>query len=49
MDDRAVSIVQAALAETRWLEVPCPVEYLPALARDILYALERAGLPVAAS
>ena len=47
MDDRAVETVQTALAETRWLPVPCPTEYLPALARDILWALEKAGMPVA--
>lgn len=46
MDDRAVSTVSQALAETSWLTVPCPVEYLPALARDILYALEKAGMAV---
>lgn len=46
IDDRAVSTVQTALAETRWLPVPCPTEYLPALARDVLWALEKAGMEV---
>ena len=46
MDERAVETVQTVLAETSWLSVPCPPEYLPALARDVLYALEKAGMAV---
>ena len=46
MNDNAISTVQAALAETSWLSVPCPVEYLPALARDVLYALGEADFAV---
>ena len=46
MDDNAVSTVQTALASTRWLSTPCPPEYFPALARDVLYALEKARMAV---
>lgn len=44
IDQRAVEVVCQTIAETSWLPTPCPVEYLPALARDILYDLERADL-----
>ena len=46
MSVTATEVVSKVLADTRWTATPFPAEYVPALAGDILWALEQAGFPV---
>lgn len=48
MDDNAVEVVSRALAGNRWSAHPFPVEYLPALAWDVLWALGQSRYAVVA-
>lgn len=45
MDDAAVAAISQAIAANKW-HPGCPPEYLPALSRDILYALKQARIAV---
>jgi hypothetical protein len=47
MSDTPKDVVSQVLTNTRWTEHPFPAEYVPALAGDILWALQQAGFSVA--